>query len=330
MKENTGTEDALVIRSLGGLQLALLEDNNDAIRTYIERLDRETSNDALKAAGAHFDFPTVEVEGVFRTSGNHISRVFGYKRPEYLQKLLDRHGIFGINVGGFRHDGGIKIHETLGLSPHDQRTALYDWPAFLIAGMNSTNEEAKAVQAYLLRAEMISRVGIVAVRDSVIAHRDYPDAAIGSVMSKLAHQAWKGNPIAAHILEQEYAIPATELLAQADPEINDDTESLARYLMAIGTREVETPGLLVTKMPDLGYRIAGSTAKFFVAFLDIAHLRKEKPFFRSRIHLGQIMGREAMALELLGWRRRATKVKGIYRYVYEYTPPLVEDDTVGA
>jgi hypothetical protein len=145
----------LTINSVGDLQIALLENNNDAIKNYIERLDRETANEAMTRAGEFFGFPTVEIEGVIRTSAGYLARVFGYKQPFGLQKLLASRGIFGIKVAGFLHNVE-SIRTILGLDAKDYSAILYDWPAFLIGGMNSTNEEARVVQAYLLKMEKIA------------------------------------------------------------------------------------------------------------------------------------------------------------------------------
>lgn len=141
----TGKSD-LQIRSITDLQIALMEDNNQAIKNYIERLDRETSNEMMKTAGKVFGFPTVEIEGVFRTSLGHLAKVFGYNRPHALQELFIRRGISGIKMGGFTYDTCIEIRRGLALDADDNKSILLDYPAFLIGGMNSTNDEARKVQ----------------------------------------------------------------------------------------------------------------------------------------------------------------------------------------
>lgn len=155
----------LEINNISDLQLALIENNNTAINGYIERLDRETSNVAIRQAGEHFGFPTIEVNGVFYAANQHIAAVFGYKKPNSFLELLKRRGIEGINMAGFTYDTCIKIKETLKLMDGDRKTTLHEWPAFLIGGMNSENEEAKAVQGYLLRMEKVARLGFAVSGD---------------------------------------------------------------------------------------------------------------------------------------------------------------------
>ena len=75
--------------------------------------------------------------------------------------MLVTRGIYGIKMGGFQPEVEIQIRTDLDLLDGDHKTILYDWPAFLIGGMNSTNEPARQVQLYLLKMEKTARVGVV-------------------------------------------------------------------------------------------------------------------------------------------------------------------------
>ncbi|MDH4100601.1 MAG: hypothetical protein OEV28_08495 [Nitrospirota bacterium] len=313
----------LNISTIGDLQLALIENDNSAIKRYIEHIDRETANAAIQQAGEHFGFPTVEIEGVFRTSSGHLARVFGYKRSDFLVKLLKRYGISGVNIAGFRHDGGIKIHESLELNPQDHKSILYDWPAFLIGGMNSTNEEAQAVQGYLLKAERVARISIVAIKKGQVAN-GFPDPATGAVMAKLANFAWRGNPIASYILENTYNVPVGQLLHQTDPLLSETSGTISQYLHFICTDNMTGHGLKVVKT-NKGYAVTGTPELFHRSFIEAARKHHLTQFFSSVVSLGAIIARETDALELLGWRRTARKVQGYHHYTYEYTP--IEEET---
>lgn len=312
--------DALTINNISDLQIALLEDNNPAIMGYIERLDRETSNEAFTRAGETFSFPTVEIEGVVRTSSGHLASVFGYKQTNALTELLERRGISGIKLGGFAYDTQIKIREKLNLDPQDRKTILYDWPAFLVGGMNSTNDEARIVQAYLLKAEKVARVGVVAVRGgSAVA--SFPEPAHGIVMAKLAKEAWRGNPLAAHILEEHYAVPVRELLHRTDPELSESAGLISQYLHFIAAFPRMYPDIKVSIRPDGGRSICGTSDALYRAFLDTARRHHLTQFFSSVYNLGTLLGREADALSMLGWGREYRKVNGYRVYTFDYKPP---------
>lgn len=315
----------LTISSITDLQIALMEDNNPAIKTYIEHIDRETANRAMEQAGEHFGFPTVEIEGVLRTSSGHIARVFGYKRPHAVLELLKRWDIDGVKLAGYTYDTCIKITEKLGLEANDRRSTLYDWPAFLIGGMNSTNEEARAVQLYLLRAERVARIGVVAVRQGQL-QADFPDPAHGAAMTKLANLAWRGNSIAAHILETHYNVPVTKLLHQSDPELSTEANTIAQFLHLLVQDKTLEHNLRITKT-ETGYRISGQIREFALAFYEAARKHRIKPFFENNFSCGRILSRERDALFMLGWNSESKKSGGNTKYIFQYEPPsrLIEN-----
>lgn len=317
-------EAALTINSLGDLQIALLENNNDAIKNYIERLDRETSNEVMRRAGESFGFPVVEIEGVVRASLSHLTRIFGYKHPYSLADLLKRRGIEGVKMGGYSHHASIKIRETLKLEASDHKSILYDWPAFLIGGMNSTNEEARAVQAYLLKMEKIARIGIIATKYGQIIS-NFPDPTHGIVMTKLAKESWRGNPIASYILEKHYDVPVKQLLHRTDPELSETAGTISQFLHFIYSDRIASHGLQVNKT-EQGYRIVGTPDMFYKTFLDVSRKHHLRLFFTSVFSMGAIMSREADALDMIGWKRSVRKIQGYARYTYEYVP-VGESDT---
>ncbi|MDA8104661.1 MAG: hypothetical protein M0Z71_04710 [Nitrospiraceae bacterium] len=317
----TGKE--LTINSIGDLQIALIEDNNDAIKSYIERLDRETSNLAMTQAAGHFGFPVVEIEGVVRTSAGHLAKVFGYKQPRSLSDLLLRRGICGIKVGGFEHNTQIEIKQALSLDPDDHKSILYDWPAFLVGGMNSQNEEAQVVQAYLLRAEKIARVGIVAVKQGALTQH-FPDAAHGLIMVKLAKQAWQGNPLASYILEKHYDVPVKQLLHRTDPELSELAGQIAQYLHFICDERITQFGIRFVHT-EKGSKFVGNPQAIYQTLLYVARRHHLPQFFSSQFSLGSILGREADALDMLGWKRSVRKIEGYNEYTYEYIPPMPDE-----
>ncbi len=291
----------LEINNILDLQIALMEDNNSAIKGYVERLDRETSNAAMRQAGEHFGFPVVEIEGVVRTSLGHLARIFGYKRPWALKELLERRGIYGIKMGGFTHDTCSLIQKELSLDPSDHSAVLLDWPAFLIGGMNSTNEEARIVQTYLLRMERVARVGIVAVKSGQLKD-NLPEPVHAMVKCKLAKEAWRGNPIASYILEHDYGIPVSQLLHRTDPELSELAGTIVQYLHFIVDDKLTIYGLKIFEK-EYGVALQGRSDQFYTTFLEVARRHHLHRFFGSPYTLGSILSREADAIEVLGWRR---------------------------
>lgn len=308
-------EKNLEINNILDLQIALMEDNNSAIKGYVERLDRETSNAAMRQAGEHFGFPVVEIEGVVRTSAGHLARIFGYKAPRSLKDLLERRGIEGINIGGFEHNTQIKIQNELGLDPQDRKTILYDWPAFLIGGMNSTNEEARIVQTYLLRMERIARVGIVGVKRGQLID-NLPEPVHAMVKCKLAKEAWRGNPIASYILEHDYGIPVNQLLHRTDPEMSELAGTIVQYLNFIVEDKIIAYGIKILAGPH-GFILKGKPEQLYTTFLEVARRHHLHRFFGSVYNLGSVLSREADAIEILGWRRSIGGKSNGYR-VYQF------------
>lgn len=313
----------LEINNILDLQLALLEDNNSAIKGYVERLDRETSNSAMRQAGEHFGFPTVEIEGVVRTSAGHLSRVFGYKTVKGLTNLLERREIYGVKMGGFVQNVQSLIQKELNLDPSDHSAVLLDWPAFLIGGMNSTNEEARIVQTYLLRMERVARVGIVGVRAGQIPD-NLPEPVHAMVKCKLAKEAWRGNPIASYILEHDYGIPVSQLLHRTDPGMSEIAGTIVQYFSFILEDKIATYGLKI-KQTEHGFAIKGRPEQIYTTFLEMARRHHLHRFFGSIYNLGSILSREADAMEILGWRRSiAGRANGNTVYQYEQCRHVID------
>ena len=118
-------------------------------------------------------------------------------------------------MGGFQPEVESLIRNELDLNSNDHSAILYDWPAFLIGGMNSSNEPARQVQLYLLKMEKTARVGVA-------SSKQLPNPAHVSAMIKLAGKAWDGNQIASYVLETVYGVPVTSLIPKAKSELPDD------------------------------------------------------------------------------------------------------------
>ena len=149
----------LVLATMADLELALMEDDVEAVQAFVDEIDRKTANEAFIRMGEHFCFPTVEIDGVVRGSAAHISTLLGYKKTHALTELLARWGIYGIKAGGFTYDTYSQLKQALGLNENDNSAILLPYSAILIAGMYSTNKEARPIKAYLLKCERLARTG---------------------------------------------------------------------------------------------------------------------------------------------------------------------------
>ena len=292
----------LEINNILDLQIALMEDNNSAIKGYVERLDRETSNAAMRRAGKHFGFPTVEIEGVVRTNLRHLMRVFGYKRLWPIRKLLEERGIYGIKLGDFEQNTQSLIQEALHLDPSDY-SALSDWTAFLIGGISSTNEEARIVQTYFLSGYLTDNL---------------PETVHAMVKCKLAKEAWSGNPIASYVFEHDYGISA-KMLALAG--------SIVQHLQFIVEDKIILYGLTVFKKGG-GFAIEGREDQFYNTFREVNRRHHLHRFFWNPNNLDRHLLRGADVIETLGWRRCVLpRRNGYLCYRYEQYRQIAAADT---
>lgn len=310
-------ENKMEITNLGGLQLALLENDLGAIKTYIERIDRSTANQAMKQAGEMFGFPTTEINGVVYASGTNIAEVLGYKTTLGLQKLLESRGIEGVRVGGFIHKVKM-LQEDLHLDDNDYKTLLYDWPAFLIGGMNTQNEAGQKVQAYLLKMEQVGRVALAIGRMEVPKVSPLDKGRSLMALSKLAESAWKGNPIARWILEEKEGVPVKKLLQES--EANEEPDISRAAIIVLYFDAIMEPGVSWKGITRTADWCEGTAQAFYQAFLALRVKRGFPKFFdEDSIHsFGSAIAREARALDTLGWiREKDRKITG--DWIYKYT-----------
>jgi|GEM_PF-1143548 len=321
MEKNTD----FTISNMTGLEIALMEENKSAVETYLERIDRETSNEMFRVIGQHFGFPTVEIQGVRRASAAHLAKLLGYKNPQGLLHLLDRYGISGVMVGGFIHSVRIQIKQALSLDPDDNRSILLEYKALLIAAMQSTNEEAKPIKLYLLRCEYVARVGAVALRPGTQPATSIDNPMDRMTMQKLAKQANGGDQWAIYELKTHYGWPVELIAGLTEPDVSEVAATISRLLRIAYEEKLTDFGLEVGET-STGYYVYGRTYCLHETFLNIIEKHHLQRFFSHPQNLGWIMAREAEALAALGWeRKKHTTYQGDRsRYRYEYARPKPE------
>ena len=146
------------MKSLIDLQIAVLADDNNGIQSYLSEIDRKTETELFQRAGQHFGFKTVIVEGKCFAHRASLATVFGFQSESGVRMQFTRNEIPSRNYSSFAQNVRSKITQELGLREQDKSAILVGWDAFLVAGMQSTTDQAKQVQKYLLEAERAARV----------------------------------------------------------------------------------------------------------------------------------------------------------------------------
>ncbi len=144
--------------SILDMQIAVLNDDGDAVHSILSELDRKTESEMFQRAADHFGFQTAEHHGRLLAMRAEIATVMGYKDESGLRKLCQRHDLETVSLGTFGQNVRMSIAEQMGLHPNDGKTIFVGWDAFLVAGMGATSPAAKNVQAYLLQMEKAGRV----------------------------------------------------------------------------------------------------------------------------------------------------------------------------
>lgn len=144
---------------LNTLQIALLDDNRQAVRSLIDEIDRKTENEAFRLAGEHFGFPTLEWSGMRLGYQGDLASVLGYSDPSGLRKLAERYELEAFEMAWFGQNVRTILRESFNLNEKTSRAIFFKWSAFLVGGMASTNDAADKVKRYLLESERAARIG---------------------------------------------------------------------------------------------------------------------------------------------------------------------------
>lgn len=146
------------MKSMIDMQIAVMNEDHDEIRSILSELDRKTESDMFAKAASHFCFKTVEHRGRRLAMRSEIASVMGYKGESGLRMLCERHDLETVSLGAFAQDVRMLVCQDLGLHKFDGKTVFVGWDAFLLAGMESTTDAAKQVKLYLLQMERAGRV----------------------------------------------------------------------------------------------------------------------------------------------------------------------------
>jgi hypothetical protein len=139
-------------------------------------------------------------------------------------------------------------------------------------------------------------------------------------MAKLCRDAWRGNTLAAYVLEKHYAVPVKDLIHQTDPELSEIAGLISQYFHFVHEDNLSRFGLTITDT-STGFFIEGETKSLYQAFLEVSRKHNLKMFFTSVHSLANLIIREIDALEMLNWRRTWIKTRHAHR-TYHYTHTL--------
>lgn len=144
---------------LNDLQIALIDNDQAAVRAVIDELDRKTENERFQRAGELFGFKTVETGGRRIGYLPEIAGVMGYADASGLRKLGERYDLEAFSLGGYGQNVRQFLLESFGIHKQAGHATFVTWPTFLVAGMVATTANADAIKRYLLASERAARIG---------------------------------------------------------------------------------------------------------------------------------------------------------------------------
>ena len=144
--------------SMIDLEIAVINHDHDVVKSLMSDLDRRTELAMFKKAADHFGFKLLEHRGRGFAMRRELAPIFGYIGESGLRMLCERYDLETVSLGTFAQDVRMLVIEKMDLHPNDGKTVFVNWDTFLIAGMESQNEAARKVKAYLLQMERAGRI----------------------------------------------------------------------------------------------------------------------------------------------------------------------------
>jgi hypothetical protein len=145
------------------LQIAVINQDKDAVQALINEIDRRTENEMFRRAGEHFGFKTVEAYGRRIANRADLCPIFGYADESGLRKITERYDLETYKLTAYGQDFRRLLAEELGLSKYNNKATFVSWSVFLMAGIESTTKEAEQIKLYLLKSERAGRIASGAV-----------------------------------------------------------------------------------------------------------------------------------------------------------------------
>lgn len=145
--------------NLNDLQIALLDNDSQAVRSVIDEIDRATENEMFRRAGEHFGFITAEAGGRRIAFLPELAAVFAYSDASGLRKLVERYRLEAYFLAGYGQNVRQLLLQAFGIHKFSPNATFITWSVFLVAGMVSTTDKADLIKRYLLDCERAARIG---------------------------------------------------------------------------------------------------------------------------------------------------------------------------
>lgn len=145
------------MKSIIELQRALLADDADGVKVFIDNADRHSGNEAMLAASKTLGFKVAYLNGWLVTTGAEIGALMGHTSDSAIRKMRRKYPLMTFS-GGWSLPEFTTIREVFDLEAKDTRTVFHWWDSILVAGAKGKTPEADRVLLYLLDCERALRL----------------------------------------------------------------------------------------------------------------------------------------------------------------------------
>jgi len=145
------------MNSIIELQRALLAEDIDSVKSFIDTADRRTGNEAMLKASQALGFKVAWLDGWLVTTGAEIGRLMGHNSDSTVRKMRRKYPVMTFS-GGCSLPEFTNTRKIFDLDPNDRRTVFHWWDSILVAGVKGHTPAADKVLLYLLDCERALRI----------------------------------------------------------------------------------------------------------------------------------------------------------------------------
>ena len=145
------------MKSIIELQRALLAEDTEAVKAFIDSANRRTGNEAMLAASKALGFKVAWLNGWLVTTGAEVGTLMGHTSDSAVRKMRRKYPVITVS-GGWSLPEFTTTREIFGLEEKDTRTVFHWWDSILIAGAKGKTPAADRVLLYLIDCERALRL----------------------------------------------------------------------------------------------------------------------------------------------------------------------------